>query len=267
MKKSVLLISMFLSSMQINSQEQSKISVYPHSYWENVLLRFNRLRAMDYLTEKATPLWKLFTPHKTNDSVEPEYHRYAQEAKRFFEIPESRNIQLEKASFNFYYRACTAGNNIYLNTDYIKDDILPQKKLTVLHEMAHVKNNDNVSVPLIPAIGMPSITPVFSLLRKLFPMQNNTLYDVTETLAPLLVLAATYKYHKYIERRADKQALYGLQCHKCIDAVEPVYISMREKQAILEDVKKHQQVCSYHKSSLHALYYNSKNLLERLSKS
>lgn len=254
MKKSVLLISMFLSSMQINSQEQSKISVYPHSYWENVLLRFNRLRAMDYLTEKTTNFWKLFTPHKTNDSVEPEYHRYAQEAKRFFEIPELRNIELKNASPNNYYAACAAGNSVYINTSHLDCFENAQKKVVIMHEMAHIKNNDNISKVAIAIISGISTKLIISLLRTMFPTQKNSvlnIYNYTNTIALAITALVAKKYGHYIERRADKQSLYGLQCHKCIDSVQRSYISMKEKLEILEDVKKHQQVCSYHRSSLH----------------
>lgn len=267
MKKILLLINILTSCIHIYGQEPSKPSVYPHSYWENLLLRFNRSQAMNYASEKTRNFWKIFVPHKTNEDVAPEYHRYAQEARRFFEIPESTNIEIKNSSYptHTYNAGSAESRSIYINHDYLKWFDHSEKKYTMLHEMAHIKNNDRVSLPAIQAISSISIKSVALLLRTIFPTQSNYVRDIYDY--PLAVCMGTLvakKYQNYVERRADKQALYGLQCHKCIDAVYPSYISLEEKQAILEDVKKHQQVCSYHKSSLHTLYYNAKNHLEQL---
>lgn len=261
MKKLVLLISILLPCMQINGQEPTKPSVYPHSYWENVLLRFNRSRAMDYVTKKTTPFLKLPVPYKTNEDVEREYHTYAQEAKHFFKIPESRSIELKKAQKNNGYLGVTTGNCIHLDTDSMKDDIISQKKITMMHEMAHLKNNESVSALLLTLITMAS---TYSLLNTIIPKEHKILSQLIATMISTQLVAG--KYNNYVERRADKQALYGLQCHKCIDSVKPSYISLKEKLEILEDVKKHQQVCSYHKSSLNEFYDKSHEFLQKFTK-
>lgn len=149
---------------------------------------------------------------------------------------------------------------IYVNEIWLNDNTYGVKRWTMHHESIHIKNNDSLLCPMVVYTVHLLIVSVLHYTGYVNILQSRQIeIFLSHSVCMLLSLGCWYRWHQYIETRADIGACKTIQCHQCVkewrdviyrDEITEGYLGKKELNIIIDYYNQQNKLCVYHKNIL-----------------
>jgi Zn-dependent protease with chaperone function len=182
----------------------------------------------------------------------PEYQKLGKECQDIIGVPKDYQVTIAKTNVS---DTRADASKIVVNEDILDMGNRAVKKYVLLHESVHKKYNDVTVGILLPAIsGVFGFVCCYLITNKFNILTTMSFSSITQIVTGFI---AHKSLSSFSERRADTEACYALNCHKCINDISSTikrddydirsgYLSNDEINTIGLKLKEKGLVCEHH---------------------
>lgn len=204
-----------------------------------------------------------------NEPAPEKYQELGRQAQTSLKIPVQYQLPIKKMSITYpgikVYTAIAGSDAIYINVARLNQYAFGRQRSSMFHESVHVKYNDDSMIDLI-ALGtlILAILTTHIIFRIVGPRMLKIFHVAGIMAAGFIAAGGTVMYYRrHMERRADIEGHYALQCAQCvhesaervrhiIEEKNPIiyngYLMPNELEALAHYFEQQNKSCAYHSS-------------------